>query len=193
MSLTVDILNACPVILGFPVKGVKFYDLSPAISDPVLLARMVEAIVTPLAESRISHVWGLEARGLYLAGAVALRLGAGLVPVRKPGKLPGEVFRAQGQVRGAEVSPGTTRSGQAGNSTYAKDYIFEVPKTAINSSQRVLIIDDILARGGSIDACWRLASLAGAEVIESVIILELQGLGGRDTLNGLNVRALAAV
>ena len=167
--------------------------MSKTFSDASLLSRIVLEIAKPLAESRITHVWGIEARGLYLASALAIRLGAGLVPVRKPGKLPSEVFQAQGQVQSLMSSSGVTVTSTGKNSTYHKDYIFEVSKSAVQEAQRILIVDDILARGGSIDATRRIARMAGSEIVEAVTIIELQGLGGRSTLQGIPLRTLVKV
>lgn len=189
-ALSARIAAAVRVVHGFPSPGVRFLDIGPAIADPVLLGDMVAALAAPFKHSQITHVMGLEARGLYFAASVAVCLGAGLIPVRKPGKLPSPILSGTGLISDLDQVAGDTRLDPARPSTYRKPYQFEVAAGIVPQGARVLIVDDLLAKGGSSDASLQLVQKCGAEAVGATFVIELGGLGGRRRLQGVRVSAL---
>jgi adenine phosphoribosyltransferase len=160
-------------IPDFPKPGVLFKDITPLLSSPA----GYRAAITELAASAptgIDVVVGMEARGFIFAGPVALELNAGFVPVRKPGKLPGDVYTQ-------------TFSLEYGHETLA------VHTDAIMPGARVLVIDDVLATGGTVGATAALISRLGAELVHVSVLLELSFLGGRQHLAGLGIPDTSAV
>jgi adenine phosphoribosyltransferase len=160
-------------IPDFPKPGVLFKDITPLLAS----AAGYRAAISELAASApagIDVVVGMEARGFIFAGPVALELGAGFVPVRKPGKLPGDVYTQ-------------TFSLEYGNETLA------VHTDAVLPGARVLVIDDVLATGGTIGATAALVNRLGAELVAVSVLLELSFLGGRDHLAGLGIDNTTAV
>lgn len=160
-------------IPDFPKPGVLFKDITPLLSS----AAGYRAAIAELAASApdgIDVVVGMEARGFIFAGPVALELGAGFVPVRKPGKLPGDVYTQ-------------TFSLEYGHETLA------VHTDAIMPGSRVLVIDDVLATGGTVGATAALIHRLGAELVHVSVLLELSFLGGRAHLAGLGVPDVSAV
>jgi len=156
----------------YPQPGIVFKDITPLLADGLAFAAMIEA----LAEGReaVTKVAGIEARGFILAAPVAYVLGAGFVPVRKQGKLPAQTH-AQ---------------------SYALEYgeaTIEVHIDAFGPGDRVLIVDDVLATGGTAAATAELVRRAGATVAGIVVLLEIGFLAGRAKLPGLDVHALLAV
>jgi adenine phosphoribosyltransferase len=155
----------------FPRKGVVFKDITPLLADPAAFARCIDGLSEPFAESRIDKVLGVEARGFIVAAPVALRLGAGFVPLRKPGKLPWRV----------ESEPYTLE--------YGEDRL-EMHVDALRPDERVLIVDDVLATGGTASAAQRLVARSGALSIGFACLIELGFLGGRGKLGDLPVVSL---
>ncbi len=143
----------------FPKPGIVFKDITGLLIDPALFAQAIEAMAAPFERERISHVVGIESRGFILGAPVALRLRAGFVPMRKPGKLPSAVERAE---YGLE---------------YGVDAL-EVHRDALSAGHRVLIVDDVLATGGTARAACELVQRLGAEVVECSFLIELNALGG---------------
>lgn len=160
-------------IPGFPKPGVVFKDITPLLSN----AAGYRAAISELAASApagIDVVVGMEARGFIFAGPVALELGAGFVPVRKPGKLPGQVY----------------------TETFALEYGTEslaVHADAVLPGARVLVIDDVLATGGTVGATAKLIERLGAELVHVAVVMELSFLGGREHLAKLGVTDCSAV
>jgi adenine phosphoribosyltransferase len=157
----------------FPKPGVTFKDITPLLADPAGLASCVEALAERFAGDRVDKVLGIEARGFIVGGAIAYRLSAGFVPVRKQGKLPWEVY----------------------SDTYQLEYgtdTLEVHTDAIQPGERALILDDVLATGGTAAAARRLVEKLGAETVGFGCVLELGFLGGRQKLEGLAVEALVS-
>ncbi|HXW79871.1 MAG TPA: adenine phosphoribosyltransferase [Acidimicrobiales bacterium] len=157
----------------FPKPGVTFKDITPLLADSAGLASCVEALAERFTGERVDKVLGVEARGFIVGGAVAYRLGAGFVPVRKQGKLPWEVY----------------------SDTYQLEYgtdTLEVHTDAIQPGERALILDDVLATGGTAAAARRLVERLGAETVGFGCVLELGFLGGRQKLEGLVVEALVS-
>jgi adenine phosphoribosyltransferase len=156
---------------GYPRPGILFKDITPLLAEPATLRRVVDALGTGFG--RVDKVTGIEARGFILAAPVACRLGAGFVPVRKQGKLP-----AATHAESYELEYGTAT--------------IEVHTDAFAPGERVLIVDDVLATGGTARAAAALVRRAGAEVAGVSVLLELAALDGRAKLAGLEFRALFA-
>jgi adenine phosphoribosyltransferase len=147
----------------FPKPGIDFKDITPILSDPELFTHMTLALAAPFTDAAITHVAAVEARGFILGAPVAQALGAAFVPVRKPGKLPSATVRE----------------------AYALEYgtdALEVHADAFGAGSRVLIVDDVLATGGTAAAACRLVERAGGTVIGLSFLMELGVLGGRATL-----------
>jgi adenine phosphoribosyltransferase len=153
----------------YPLPGVLFKDITPLLGDPAMLRKVVAALGTGFG--RVDKVTGIEARGFILAAPVACLLGAGFVPVRKQGKLPAPTY-----AESYELEYGTAT--------------IEVHKDAFTPGERVLIVDDVLATGGTAQAAAVLVRRAGAELVGVSVLLELVALNGRAKLAGLELRAL---
>lgn len=162
----------------FPKPGVLFKDITPLLRDPTGFAATVEALASAaseLVDGAIDKVVGIEARGFILAAPVALAVGAGFVPVRKAGKLPGVTHAVTYELEYAEST-------------------LEVREDAFRSGERVLVVDDVLATGGTIAATVELVRECGAEVAGVAVLLELAFLGGRrGKAAGLPLTALRVV
>jgi adenine phosphoribosyltransferase len=155
----------------YPRPGILFKDITPLLADPATMRTVVDALGTGFGP--VDKVTGIEARGFILAAPVACRLGAGFVPVRKQGKLP-----AATHTQSYELEYGTAT--------------IEVHTDAFAPGDRVLIVDDVLATGGTARAAAALVRRAGAEVAGVSVLLELAALDGRAKLAGLEFRALFA-
>jgi adenine phosphoribosyltransferase len=153
----------------YPLPGIMFKDITPLLGDPAMLRKVVAALGTGFG--RVDKVTGIEARGFILAAPVACLLGTGFVPVRKQGKLPAATY-----AESYELEYGTAT--------------IEVHKDAFTPGERVLIVDDVLATGGTARAAAGLVRQAGAEVAGVSVLLELAALNGRAELAGLELRAL---
>jgi adenine phosphoribosyltransferase len=150
-------------IPDFPIAGIQFRDITPLIKDPDGFRAMIDMFVERFKNDRIDVVVGVEARGYILAAPLAYELGAGFVPVRKPGKLPGSKMTEE----------------------YALEYgtnSLEVHDDAVGRGKRVLIVDDVLATGGTAAATGRLVERLGAEIVEFAFLIELEALAGRKAL-----------
>jgi adenine phosphoribosyltransferase len=157
----------------FPKPGVTFKDITPLLADAEGFATCIEGLAKRFAGGRVDKVIGIEARGFIVAGPVAYRLGAGFVPARKKGKLPWQVHA----------------------DTYELEYgveTLEVHTDAVGQGERVLILDDVLATGGTAAATRRLVESLGGEVVGFGCVLELGFLSGRQRLGGLDVEALVS-
>ena len=155
----------------FPKKGILFYDITTLLKDKVGFATLIDRLSEHYVDQKIDLVLGMEARGFIFAPALAYRLNAGFVPVRKVGKLPAETVKFD----------------------YALEYgtnSLEMHRDAIQKGQRVLIVDDLLATGGTAEATAKLASLLGAEITGLSFVVELDFLGGRQKLKGYEVMSL---
>jgi adenine phosphoribosyltransferase len=159
-------------VADYPQPGVVFKDITPLLADGQALTAVVGALAT--GHGPVDKVAGIEARGFIVAASVACQLGAGFVPVRKQGRLPGPTY-----ARTYELEYGTAT--------------IEVHQDAFTPGERVLIVDDVLATGGTAEATADLVRRAGAEVAGIAVILELAFLGGRARLAEGNVRSLLVV
>ena len=153
----------------FPSPGIVFKDITPLLADPALFGAVITALAT--GHDRVDKVAGIEARGFILAAPVACRLGAGFVPVRKQGKLPA-------------ATHGQTYQLEYGTATV------EVHADAFAPGDRVLVVDDVLATGGTARATANLIRRSGAHVTAVAVLLELGFLSGRDGLADLHLRPL---
>jgi adenine phosphoribosyltransferase len=158
-------------VQDFPKPGIVFKDITPVLADPALLRDAIEALAEPFRDSRISHVVGVESRGFILAAPVAIVLGAGFVPVRKPGKLPHRTLSTE-----YALEYGTDR--------------LEIHRDACGDDARVLVIDDVLATGGTAAATCRLVEEVGGQVVGCSFLIALDFLGGAAALAGRQVTAL---
>ncbi len=155
----------------YPKPGILFKDITPLLADHVAFAGAVDAIVAQWGRGTVDKVIGIEARGFILAAPVAYHFGAGFVPVRKRGKLPGPTLTA----------------------AYALEYgeaELEVHADAFEPGERVLVVDDVLATGGTVAATIGLLERAGASVVGLSVLIELSFLGGRAALADREVHAL---
>jgi len=158
-------------VSDYPQPGVLFKDISPLLADHVAFAGAIDAIVAHHGRGTIDKVVGIEARGFIVAAPVAYHFGAGFVPMRKLGKLPGPTYSA----------------------SYALEYgeaVLEVHQDAFERGDRVLIVDDVLATGGTAASAASLVARAGATVEGVSVLIELSALGGRDRLADLDLHAL---
>ena len=157
----------------FPKPGIMFRDLSPVFADGAALRAVTDEIAAPFA-GRVDAVAGVEARGFVLAAAAAYALGVGMLIVRKPGKLPRPVIRED----------------------YALEYgtaTLEVHPDELAPASRVLLLDDVLATGGTLTAATKLIERAGWTVAGISVVLELQELGGRSALEGRDIHSLVTI
>ncbi|WP_289150019.1 adenine phosphoribosyltransferase [uncultured Salipiger sp.] len=162
-------------IVDFPHEGIVFRDVTTLFADPRGFRMAIDQLLHPYAGMRFDKVVGLEARGFILGGAVAHQLSAGFVPIRKKGKLPGAVI----------------------SEAYTLEYgeaVVEIHDDAITPGERVLLVDDLLATGGTAEAGIRLVERLGGEIIGCAFIVDLPDLGGRARLEALDmdVHALCA-
>jgi adenine phosphoribosyltransferase len=155
----------------FPKPGILFYDVTTLLQDPEGLRAAVDSLSTPFKDQRIDVVVGIESRGFIFGAAVADRLGAGLSPVRKPGKLPSKTLKANYSLE------------------YGADAL-EIHHDAVRKGQRVLIVDDLLATGGTARATCDLVKQLGGEVHALAFLIELQALNGRHQLTGERVHTV---
>jgi adenine phosphoribosyltransferase len=156
---------------NFPKPGIVFKDVTPVLLDVKLFGRAVKRMAEPYRDARITRVVSIESRGFLFGAPIALELGAGLVPIRKPGKLPAATRRVE----------------------YALEYgtdALEMHHDAVQPGDRVLIVDDVLATGGTANAAAQLVAGTGAAVTGFTFLIELEFLKGRQRLQGRRVEAL---
>jgi len=166
-----DLAQKIRSIPDFPAPGVLFRDITPLLRDPVSLSRALELLAEPWQGAGIDLVAGVEARGFIVGVPVAERLGVGFVPVRKPGKLPWATEHMEYQLEYGTAA-------------------VEIHRDAIEPGQRILIMDDLLATGGTASAVKELVERAGGEVAGFGFLIELLSLGGRGKLDGYRVVSL---
>ena len=158
-------------IPDFPKKGILFYDITTLLKDKLGFATLIDALAEYYLPKKVDLILGMEARGFIFGPALAYRLNAGFVPVRKPGKLPAATARVE-----YELEYGTN--------------ILEIHKDAVQKGQRVIIVDDLLATGGTAEATTKLATSLGAEIAGLGFVVELDFLKGRDKLRQYDVYSL---
>jgi adenine phosphoribosyltransferase len=167
----VKLRNLIRDVPDFPKPGVMFKDITPLLSDAAGLSLAVEYLTQPWRTASIAKVVGAESRGFIFGTAVARNLSCGFVPIRKPGKLPW-----------------ATR-GQSYDLEYGQDTL-EIHEDAIKPGERVLLIDDLLATGGTMDAACRLIQVLEGDIIGISVLIELAFLGGRNKLPGIPIHSL---
>jgi adenine phosphoribosyltransferase len=158
-------------IPDFPKAGILFYDITTLLRDPAGFGATLDALALPYRDQGISLVVGIESRGFILGGALADRLGAGFCPVRKPGKLPARTISESFQLE------------------YGTDRL-EIHEDGIEPGQRVLIVDDVLATGGTASAAARLVRRLGGDLRGLAFLIELLALDGRARLPGEQLTSL---
>lgn len=170
-----DIKDYIRNIVDFPHEGIMFRDVTSLFADPRGFRMAIDQLLHPYAGVRFDKVVGLEARGFILGGAVAHQLSAGFVPVRKKGKLPGKVISEDYQLEYGEA-------------------VVEINDDAIQPGERILLVDDLLATGGTAEAGIKLIERLGGEIIGCAFIIDLPDLGGRKKLEtlGMDVHTLCA-
>ena len=157
-------------IPNFPQDGVSYKDITPLLKDSAGLSAAVQTMLAPFADAEVDLVVGIEARGFVFATPIALELGCGFVPVRKPGKLPAATL----------------------SRNYALEYgetALEIHTDAIASGQKVLVVDDVLATGGTLAATCQVLEELGAVVAGISVLAELSFLAGRDLLHGYKLES----
>lgn len=169
--MAVDLRPFVRDIPDYPKPGILFRDLTPLFGDPGALRDAVRALADPFRERGVERVIGIESRGFILGAPVALELGAGFVPVRKAGKLPSETIAETYELE------------------YGTDTV-EIHSDALRPDERVLLVDDLLATGGTAAATLRLAQKVGADVVGCAFLVELEALGGRKALGHPHQHAL---
>ena len=168
------VLRTIRPIPDYPKPGIIFQDITPVLQDGTLFQQVVESMADPFRDAGVTHVVGIEARGFILGGAVATSLGSGFVPARKPGKLPWERIRED----------------------YALEYgsdALEAHRDALPAGARALVVDDVLATGGTARAAGRLARGLGAHLLGWSFLLEIGFLNGRRQLTDAEFRVLVSV
>ena len=161
-------------IPDFPQKGILFKDITPLLQNPEAYSHAIQALAEKFAAVEIDCVVGIEARGYVIGAPLAFHLGRGFVPIRKSGKLPWETLQVE-----YDLEYGTSS--------------IEVHRDAMNPGDKVLVVDDVLATGGTLEATIRLVEQAKANVIGIGLLLELEALGGRARLDGYRIETLMSV
>lgn len=168
MSLESDLRAAIRNIPDYPKKGIMFRDITTLLGDARAFRRAVDELVQPWAGSKIDKVAGIEARGFILGGAVAHQVSAGFVPIRKKGKLPHTTVRI------------------AYSLEYGVDEM-EMHEDAVKKGERVILVDDLIATGGTAEGAVKLLRQIGAEVLAACFVIDLPELGGADKLRKMDV------
>jgi len=152
----------------FPKAGILFYDITTLLRDPQGFRITVDMLSTPYQQQGIEAVVGIESRGFILGAAVAERIGAGFIPIRKPGKLPAKALKESYDLE------------------YGKDAL-EIHEDAVRPGQRILIVDDVLATGGTASAAAKMVRRLGGDLQGLAFLIELLGLNGKSRLEGEHV------
>jgi adenine phosphoribosyltransferase len=171
--MSLDLTDRVRDVPDFPTEGILFKDITPLVADPVYFKETIDRLAEWARPRRPDVILGAEARGFIFGGALAYVLGCGFVPARKPGKLPWETVRA----------------------TYDLEYgtdTLEMHRDAIGAGNRVIVLDDVLATGGTAQAKIELVESLGGVVVGALFVIELTFLNGRDRLEGYDAHALIA-
>ncbi|UWR27314.1 adenine phosphoribosyltransferase [Sulfitobacter sp. S223] len=172
MKTVRDYIRTIP---DFPHEGIMFRDVTTLFADPRGFRMAIDQMLHPYAGMRIDKVVGLEARGFIMGGAIAHQLSLGFVPIRKKGKLPGKTISQDYQLEYGEAT-------------------MEIHEDAVQAGEKILVVDDLLATGGTAEAGIKLLERLGAEVVSVSFIIDLPELGGRKRLEamGIDVQALCS-
>jgi len=169
--LTIDLKQMIRSVPDFPKPGINYFDITTLLKAPEGLKATIDSLAAPYHGAGIDVVIGIESRGFILGSAVAQQIGTGFIPVRKPGKLPAKTIKEVYELE------------------YGKDAL-EIHTDAIAKGQRVLIVDDVLATGGTAAATTRLVKQLGGELVGLAFLIELTFLNGRGRLAGQDVMSL---
>lgn len=172
-SLRTQLETAIRSIPDYPHEGIMFRDITTLLSDPSAFRRSVDELVHPYSGAKVKLVAGIEARGFILGGAMAHQLSCGFVPIRKQGKLPHDTHSIEYDLE------------------YGKD-IIEIHQDAIQPGDRVLLVDDLIATGGTAEAAVKLLNQLKADIVAACFVIDLPELGGRQKIQnmGITVRTL---
>jgi adenine phosphoribosyltransferase len=166
-----ELRNLVRNVVDFPKPGIVFRDITTLIHDPQALRTAVQLMAEPFRNKAVAMVAGIESRGFIFGAAIALELGVGFVPIRKPGKLPADTTRESYDLE------------------YGSDAV-EIHTDAIEAGQKVLMVDDLLATGGTMAAACRLVERLGGQIVGLSFLIELEFLGGRKNLGDYPISAL---
>jgi adenine phosphoribosyltransferase len=167
-TLQETLVNSIRTIADYPKPGILFRDITTLLGDARAFRRAVDELVHPYAGTRVDKIAGIEARGFILGGAIAHQLSAGFVPIRKKGKLPHDTVRI------------------AYSLEYGVDEM-EMHRDAIVPGQKVILVDDLIATGGTAEAATKLLQQMGANVVAACFVIDLPDLGGRARIEALGV------
>ncbi|SEL61702.1 adenine phosphoribosyltransferase [Xaviernesmea oryzae] len=167
-SLKQELEASIRAIKDYPKPGIVFRDITTLLGQPRAFRRAVDELVHPFAGNRVEKVAGIEARGFILGGAIAHQLSAGFVPIRKKGKLPHDTVRI------------------AYSLEYGVDEM-EMHRDAVTAGEKVILVDDLIATGGTAEAACRLLRQMGADIVAACFVIDLPELGGRKKLEALGV------
>jgi len=170
-NLTVELKDFIRDVPDFPKPGILFRDISPLLAAPHALRHCIDRFVDRYRDEKIDAIVAAEARGFIFAPPLAMALGASFIPIRKPGKLPAKTHRFDYELE------------------YGTDTL-EMHVDAVSAGQRVLVLDDLLATGGTVDACCQLVEKAGADVVSCAFVIELTALGGAHNIAPRDVFSL---
>jgi adenine phosphoribosyltransferase len=171
-TISTRVLQSLRAIPDYPKPGILFQDITPVLADRELFQDVISEMSRPFRQLQVTHVLGIEARGFILGGAIAASLGVGFVPARKPGKLPWE------------------RISESYDLEYGSDSL-EAHRDAWTEGSRVVVVDDVLATGGTARAAGQLARALGGTLLGWSFLLEIGGLGGREKLQGAPCHVIA--
>jgi len=166
-----DLKSKIREVPNFPKEGILFYDITTLLKEPVAFQEVIRRLAAPFVGKKIEKVVAIESRGFIFGAPLAERLGAGLIPVRKPGKLPAEKIE------------------ERYNLEYGSDRL-AIHRDAISSGEKVLIVDDLLATGGTVLTTVNLVKKLGGEIQGVAFVIELLGLKGRERLEDLPITSL---
>ncbi|MBB1250441.1 MULTISPECIES: adenine phosphoribosyltransferase [unclassified Rhizobium] len=167
-SLQDDLVAAIRNIPDYPKPGIMFRDITTLLGNPRAFRRAIDELVHPYAGTKIDKVAGIEARGFILGGAIAHQLSAGFIPIRKKGKLPHDIVRI------------------AYSLEYGVDEM-EMHRDAVQPGEKVILVDDLIATGGTAEGAVKLLRQMGAEIVAACFVIDLPELGGRKKLEDLGV------
>jgi adenine phosphoribosyltransferase len=168
MELVKQCLRSIP---DFPKKGILFYDITTVLADPAAFRQVIDTLAHRYRDRGVTHIAAVESRGFIFGSALAYLLGCGLVVVRKPGKLPAETYSATYDLE------------------YGSDSV-EIHRDALAAGDKVVLVDDLIATGGTARAAAQLVKECGATIEEIAFVIELADLAGREQLAGYPVHAL---
>ncbi|MDR3182496.1 MAG: adenine phosphoribosyltransferase [Planctomycetaceae bacterium] len=162
-------------IPDFPIPGILFYDITTLLQNPQAFCETIDRLAGEITSfGKINYIAAPEARGFIFGAPLAYKLGVGLIPIRKPGKLPFKTVS-----KSYELEYGTNT--------------IQINSDAVKTGDRVLLLDDLLATGGTIEACRQLVTELGGEVVGAAFVMELRSLNGRERIKNPNVKSLLAL